>query len=54
MAEALEDEWQWDDLCVVVETNLADWGDQFAEVFAGTLSFKTGSPSTAACAPSRK
>jgi hypothetical protein len=30
MAEALEDEWQWDDPSVVVKTNLADWDDQFA------------------------
>jgi hypothetical protein len=39
MGAALDDQWSWDELCVVVEANLDDWEDQYAEVFAGTLPF---------------
>jgi hypothetical protein len=39
MGDAMEHEWPWENLCVVVESNLQDWEDQYNEVFAGTLPF---------------
>lgn len=38
LGEALEDEWTWDEACLVIENNLDDFWPDFAEVFAGTFS----------------
>jgi hypothetical protein len=37
-AQAIDDEWTWEDACMVVEANLDDFWTEFAPAFAGTFS----------------